>query len=238
MDAQNNIDLDFPNRFQKESIRLVSSLLELFAIRFCLVNPQMHIKGFVSENMEYEVEVIYQKQYTHLDPMHPSRFRNSTVTVVCSDTLMPAHIWKQTRFYQEFMAPRNYHHDTDMFFRRDNEIIAILTLLRDETLGRFTKEELDLLRDIHPFMEYTLNQVYLPKRLAERNSFSDKYTLTHRELDVLEFVMSGAGNKAVANELDLSLATVKTHLQHIFEKVGVHSSNELISKLYREINPN
>ena len=45
--------------------------------------------------------------------------------------------------------------------------------------------------------------------------------LSPRELEVLSAVASGATNKAIAQQLYISEATVKTHLVHVFEKLGV-----------------
>ena len=47
--------------------------------------------------------------------------------------------------------------------------------------------------------------------------------LTDREQEVLEFVMHGLGNKAIADRLGVTVAAVKWHLQHIYEKLHVHS---------------
>ena len=45
--------------------------------------------------------------------------------------------------------------------------------------------------------------------------------LSSREIDVLTAVARGHGNKQVARQLHLSEATVKTHLLHIYAKLGV-----------------
>jgi DNA-binding NarL/FixJ family response regulator len=45
--------------------------------------------------------------------------------------------------------------------------------------------------------------------------------LTKREIDVLERVARGATNAQIAKALRISEATVKTHLLHAFEKLGV-----------------
>ncbi len=45
--------------------------------------------------------------------------------------------------------------------------------------------------------------------------------LTGRELEVVRLVARGASNREIARDLRLSEATVKTHLLHIFEKLGV-----------------
>lgn len=227
---------EFPIDFQEEIINLMRNLLDVSAVRFALVKPQIHIKGYVSYNVAKETEEIYQARYAHMDPMHPSRFKDSDITVICSDTMMPENEWRESTFYKEYMAPHNFNHDTDVFFRQNGEIIAVLTLCRDDNLGAFHKKELEQLRHLQPFMEYALNKIYQPKRFSERELFSKRYSLTERELDVVEVVMAGADTKTMANELNLSMATVKTHLQHIFEKVRVHSTKELIAVLFRELN--
>lgn len=45
--------------------------------------------------------------------------------------------------------------------------------------------------------------------------------LTTRELEILTKVAEGGSNKTIAKVLHISEATVKTHLLHVFEKLGV-----------------
>jgi DNA-binding NarL/FixJ family response regulator len=54
--------------------------------------------------------------------------------------------------------------------------------------------------------------------------------LTDREREVLELVMHGFGNKAIADRLGVTVAAVKWHLQHIYEKLHVHSRVEAAMK--------
>jgi DNA-binding NarL/FixJ family response regulator len=54
--------------------------------------------------------------------------------------------------------------------------------------------------------------------------------LSDREREVLELVMHGHGNKAIADRLGVTVAAVKWHLQHIYEKLHVHSRTEAALK--------
>ena len=52
--------------------------------------------------------------------------------------------------------------------------------------------------------------------------------LTPREVEVLQFVMHGLANKEIADRMGVSLSAVKFHLQHIYEKLHVHSRTEAV----------
>ncbi len=56
------------------------------------------------------------------------------------------------------------------------------------------------------------------QRLAERMNGSE---LTTRELDVLRLIVAGKSNKEIGNELHISEATVKTHINNLLGKMGV-----------------
>ncbi|MGK0617439.1 response regulator [Meiothermus cerbereus] len=58
-------------------------------------------------------------------------------------------------------------------------------------------------------------------RLLGRMRGPSEETLSVRELEVLALVAKGFSNKEIARKLKISEATVKTHLLHTFEKLGV-----------------
>ena len=53
--------------------------------------------------------------------------------------------------------------------------------------------------------------------------------LTPREQEVLFHLVQGAGRKEVAERLQLSANTVRTHLQSLMGKLGVHSTLEVVA---------
>ena len=53
--------------------------------------------------------------------------------------------------------------------------------------------------------------------------------LTPRERDVLFLLVEGVGRKEVANRLQLSANTVRTHLHSLMSKFGVHSTLEVVA---------
>lgn len=58
-------------------------------------------------------------------------------------------------------------------------------------------------------------------------------TLTDRELEVLRLVADGTSNRDAASRLFISEASIKTHLQHIYDKLGVRDRAGAVSEAYR-----
>jgi DNA-binding CsgD family transcriptional regulator len=58
-------------------------------------------------------------------------------------------------------------------------------------------------------------------------------SLTERELDVLALVAQGLTNRQVSGRLFISPATVRTHLEHIYDKLGVRSRAGAVSAAFR-----
>ncbi len=54
-------------------------------------------------------------------------------------------------------------------------------------------------------------------------------TLSAREIEVLRLVARGASNADVAARLHITDATVKSHLAHVFSKLGVTSRTAAVS---------
>lgn len=52
--------------------------------------------------------------------------------------------------------------------------------------------------------------------------------LTSREVEVLKSLAKGHGTKTIANQLNISSATVKNHIKHILTKLDVHTRLEAI----------
>jgi len=61
---------------------------------------------------------------------------------------------------------------------------------------------------------------------------ADEPTLSPRELEVLRLVAAGATNRSAARQLFISEATVKTHLLHLYEKLGVRDRAAAVAAAY------
>lgn len=70
------------------------------------------------------------------------------------------------------------------------------------------------------------------RRLVERVRDPEAGALSQREIEVLREVASGHTNAEIAERLHISQATVKTHLLHIYDKLGVTDRAAAVARAY------
>jgi ATP/maltotriose-dependent transcriptional regulator MalT len=70
-------------------------------------------------------------------------------------------------------------------------------------------------------------------RLMGRVREPVREVLSHREVEVLRLVASGASNRDAAAQLFVSEATVKTHLLHVYGKLGVRDRAAAVAEGYK-----
>lgn len=80
----------------------------------------------------------------------------------------------------------------------------------------FGEELIDAIRTVHAGKQRI--PAVVAQRLAERMVGP---SLTSRELEVLTCIVAGRSNKEIGNELSISEATVKTHINNLLGKLGV-----------------
>jgi len=64
-------------------------------------------------------------------------------------------------------------------------------------------------------------------------ALGERYGLTSREQEVFELLAHGRNARFVQEELTVSYNTVKVHVRHIYEKLDIHSQQELIDLVER-----
>ena len=72
---------------------------------------------------------------------------------------------------------------------------------------------------------------------VEETVLNSEYTreiasLTSREREILQLLLKNESNARIAKEISVSGSTLKTHVGHIFKKLGVSSREELLRKRF------
>lgn len=66
-------------------------------------------------------------------------------------------------------------------------------------------------------------------------SFFYDYSLTRREIEIVQMILNGLSNKIISCSFDIASTTLKKHLQHIYKKFNVNNKTEMLQFLYNEM---
>lgn len=117
------------------------------------------------------------------------------------------------------------------------KVIILTTYDTDEDITRALKAgaKAFVLKDITAddliacIRDVLAGKTYLaPSAAAKLAEGVARVQVTPRELSTLRLMADGKTNKEIANELGISERTVKTHLGHLFEKLGVTTRTEAL----------
>lgn len=79
------------------------------------------------------------------------------------------------------------------------------------------------------------NKVINLMRVAHLDKTAEnKVNLSERETEILQKIANGTGYKNIADELFISIHTVRYHIRNIYEKLQVHNQSEAVSKAFRQ----
>lgn len=98
----------------------------------------------------------------------------------------------------------------------------------------FAKFSLDSLWGLSLEEEGSFNENERLRYACER--IVKAYGLTQREGEVLLMCVKGKKPAAIASELFIEVSTARTHIKHLYTKLDVHSSKELIGFVTEEAN--
>lgn len=124
------------------------------------------------------------------------------------------------------MLPRS--HASELTWLLNLEVNALLVRSADgEEVARSVERVLGGERFVSPaLLSAVVGELEAPQTSPEPDV--DEQALTGREREVLALLGKGSSNREIAAELYVTVATVKTHLAHIYEKLGARNRNEAL----------
>jgi DNA-binding NarL/FixJ family response regulator len=111
---------------------------------------------------------------------------------------------------------------------KDESVDHLLSVIRGVARGESWLPHRELGAVLHLLME---------DQDHRRDSDDLLAALTPREREVLLLLVEGAGRNEIAKRLQLSANTVRTHLQSLMSKFGVHSTLEVVALARPRLEP-
>jgi DNA-binding NarL/FixJ family response regulator len=133
--------------------------------------------------------------------------------------------------YGEFLEVHGIRSQTSVFFRHGGRIARALLLMRRPDEPDVTRLQARLLQRLQPFLEQALVPGGERGAPAATIEFLRAGGLTPREIEVARLAAAGATNTEISRALFVSVATIKTHMNHVLTKLDVRSRTELVTLL-------
>jgi len=154
-------------------------------------------------------------------PLLDARMNTSTVPRRLSDFLTPLQL-RRNPWYDTILRPSGVMFQMKVWLPAPAGITRAFFLLRNSDRRDFSERDRALLALLRPHL------ATIRDRWERRHQ---PRLLTKREQEVLELVADGLTNIEIADKLVLSGTTIRTHLENIFEKLGVHTRTAAVAWL-------
>lgn len=208
-----------------QAIQFARGILDASATAFYEVDEALNLSRFLLSGIPVDFHRQYVDRMNQFDPLHPTRvagepFARLSVAVDRCPT-------PESAAYRSFAGQCGIADMVEFFFRRDDRIVAGMSLAWGPDC-RIPDGAMNIAEKIHDYLEFNL-----VGRAVSAAGESVRYGLTSRELDVVELLCCGRTNREISECLQIGLATVKTHLIHIFEKLGVETRSAVVALMSR-----
>jgi DNA-binding CsgD family transcriptional regulator len=172
------------------------------------------------EDLDWSSDLVHETAPSW--PLHDSCVVAAYDTpLMLSDFLTGARL-RRNPWYSEIMRPSGIEHELKVWLPAPTDTYRGFFLLRGPGQRDFDERDRAVLSLVRPYL------MRIRARWERRHRPS---VLTKRETEVLELVAQGLTNGEVGARLVVSAGTVRTHLENIFEKLGVHTRTAAVARL-------
>jgi DNA-binding CsgD family transcriptional regulator len=208
-----------------QAVQFARGILDASATAFYEVDEALNLNRFLLNGIPVDFHRQYMDRMNQFDPLHPKRAANELFArlSVATDRRPTA----ESTAYRSFAGQCGIVDMVEFYFRRNERIVAGMSVAWGPGC-RIPDEAMSIAEKIHDYLEFNL-----VGRAAAPAGEPARYGLTSRELDVVELLCCGRTNREISECLQIGLATVKTHLIHIFEKLGVETRSAAVALMSR-----
>ncbi|WP_342244278.1 helix-turn-helix transcriptional regulator [Pseudomonas sp. OTU5201] len=208
--------------FGLHCLHAVSRMVPASCFAFYRVDPQLRARDFQLLRMDARTHRDYLDHYRDFDPLQPALCLDERRPVVPLRDAMARQADASRRIYQGFLARHGIRDVVEVIAHDQQRPVVGISLLRTGELAPFDAADLQRLDGLRSLLDLAVRQIPAyptPDRAPLEG-------MTPREQEIALLLRGGLSNKDLARQLDLGLATVKTHLIHLFRKSGARSRTE------------
>ncbi|MFT5721596.1 MAG: DNA-binding CsgD family transcriptional regulator [Motiliproteus sp.] len=182
-----------------------------------------------------------------LDPLFHAIQEGSPSDIIRLVEIMPDS-FEATEYYQNCYQDFGLVDEIVLIIQLDDKVTCAVSLSRKASLGSITRVELNALKEFYPIINALVGQFWL----AQSGEFiqyerSDgpmnqalktfaRAVLTQREREIVGLILRGFSSKAIADQLHISVGTVKVHRKNIHTRLDTSTQSEIFTLFISHLN--
>lgn len=231
--------LDRPD-FWRSLARLIGRYVQVdnwVVLIFSAGKPQVLAESPAADSDGDSLFQDYLRGLYLLDPFYLANRESAQSGLFQLDDVAPE-CFEQTDYYQRYFRLNVLADEVHINVQLDTARTLSLSL---GSSRRFTQEQIALLGLIQPWVAGLMRQRCVfeeglkaaPEQAPDwqerlhTTTLQISASLSAREMEVGQLMLSGCSNKEIARKLTISAETVKVHRKHMYNKLGIKSQSEL-----------
>ena len=194
-----------------------------------VIQPQ---EGIYKEYSDKYMKNNYQVRWLqYLNSPWSTVFRYSSITSK----------WENSAVYDEILEPLGMYYAIYITLVHRDEPLGAVAIWRKKEDRDFSEKELYMLEMLKIHIELKFHGLLkfdvIPKNAVHQTErtllgeFCERYTLTKRELEIIQLIYSEKDSAEICHLLYISDSTLRKHIHNIYQKVGVKSRIQLVRKI-------
>jgi DNA-binding CsgD family transcriptional regulator len=195
------------------------------SVVFYWVNETTEMFGFRWRGVPREFVDRYRAGMDRLDPLLVRRLaeRKRRVAWLREEAVRTPDL----PTYIEFLNAYGFIDNLEFVFWNEDGPFAGLGLLRSGGDAPLEATTLDV-GAVHKYLEFNMLMHPRQREMRLRTTLARRFRLTQREIETVSLMCAGASNHEVAEMMGVRLATAKTHVVNVLDKLGVDNRSSVV----------
>jgi len=209
-----------------QMMEFASGAFRTGSLVFYWVSETAEMFGFRGRGVPDEFLDRYRTGMDRFDPLVVHRLAKAKRRVAWLREEAPP--LPEAPLYIDFLGTYDIVDNLEFLFWDNDGPFAGLGVLRSRDDPPFEMITMDL-GVIHKYFEFNMLMHPYQREARLRATLTRRFGLTQREIEAVSLLCAGASNSDIAETMGVRLATVKTHIVNILDKLGVGNRSSVVS---------